>query len=51
MLCSPWGRIFGSAELWYPILRSGDKQGVLQVTKNFKGGTSPRIYPWNQSQI
>jgi beta-alanine--pyruvate transaminase len=21
------------------------------VTKNFKGGTSPRIYPWNQSQI
>jgi len=24
--------IFGSAELWYPILHSGDKQGVLQVT-------------------
>ena len=21
------------------------------MTKNFKGGTSPRIYPWNQSQI
>ncbi len=21
------------------------------VTKNFKGGTSPRIYPWNQSKI
>ena len=21
------------------------------LTKNFKGGTSPRIYPWNQSQI
>jgi hypothetical protein len=19
------------------------------MTKNFKGGTSPRIYPWNQS--
>jgi hemolysin activation/secretion protein len=32
MLCSPWGGIFGSAELWYPILRTGDKQGVLQVT-------------------
>ena len=24
--------IFGSAELWYPIVRTGDKQGVLQVT-------------------
>jgi hemolysin activation/secretion protein len=24
--------MFGSAELWYPILRIGDKQGVLQVT-------------------
>jgi len=24
--------IFGSAELWYPILHTGDKQGVLQVT-------------------
>jgi len=23
----------------------------LKVTKNFKGGTSPRIYPWNQSKI
>jgi len=22
-----------------------------ELTKNFKGGTSPRIYPWNQSQI
>jgi hemolysin activation/secretion protein len=32
MLCSPWGGIFGSAELWYPIRRTGDKQGVLQVT-------------------
>jgi len=32
MLCWPWGGIFGSAELWYPILHSGDKQGVLQVT-------------------
>jgi hypothetical protein len=21
------------------------------MTKNFKGGTSPRIYPWNQSKI
>ncbi len=21
------------------------------VTKNFQGGTSPRIYPWNQSKI
>jgi hypothetical protein len=21
------------------------------LTKNFKGGKSPRIYPWNQSQI
>jgi hypothetical protein len=21
------------------------------LTKNFKGGTSPRIYPWNQSKI
>jgi hypothetical protein len=21
------------------------------LTENFKGGTSPRIYPWNQSQI
>jgi hypothetical protein len=51
MLCSPWGGIFGSAELRYPILGTANKQGVLQVTKNFKGGTSPRIYPWNQSQI
>ncbi|MEG4576560.1 BamA/TamA family outer membrane protein [Microcoleus sp. N3A4] len=25
-------RIFASAELRYPILRTGDKQGVLQVT-------------------
>jgi hemolysin activation/secretion protein len=32
MLCSPWGGIFGSAELWYPILRTGEKQGILQVT-------------------
>ena len=24
--------IFGSAELWYPIVRTDDKQGVLQVT-------------------
>jgi len=24
--------VFGSAELWYPIVRTGDKQGVLQVT-------------------
>ena len=24
--------IFGSAELWYQILRTGGKQGVLQVT-------------------
>ena len=24
--------IFGSAELWYPIVPTGDKQGVLQVT-------------------
>jgi death-on-curing protein len=24
---------------------------ALNLTKNFKGGTSPRIYPWNQSQI
>ena len=24
--------IFGSAELWYPIVRTGDKPGVLQVT-------------------
>jgi len=24
--------IFGSVELWYPILYTGDKQGVLQVT-------------------
>jgi len=32
MLCSPWGGIFGSGELWYPIRRTGDKQGVLQVT-------------------
>ena len=24
--------IFGSAELWYRIARTGDKQGVLQVT-------------------
>jgi hemolysin activation/secretion protein len=32
MLCSPWGGIFGSAELWYPIRRIGGKQGVLQVT-------------------
>jgi hemolysin activation/secretion protein len=24
--------IFGSAELWYPIVRTGNKQGVLQVT-------------------
>jgi len=28
----PDSGIFGSAELWYPILRAGDKQGVLQVT-------------------
>ena len=26
------GGIFGSAKLWYPIVRTGDKQGVLQVT-------------------
>jgi hemolysin activation/secretion protein len=32
MLCWPWGGIFGSGELWYPIVRIGDKQGVLQVT-------------------
>ena len=32
MLCWPWGGIFGSGELWYPIVRTGDKQGVLQVT-------------------
>jgi len=25
--------IFGSAELWYPILHTRDKQGVLQVTQ------------------
>ena len=25
--------IFGLAELWYPILHTGDKQGVLQVTQ------------------
>ena len=24
---------------------------ALNLTKNFKGGTSPRIYPWNQSKI
>jgi hypothetical protein len=24
---------------------------ILLMTKNFKGGTSPRINPWNQSQI
>ena len=24
--------IFGSGELWYPIVRTDDKQGVLQVT-------------------
>ena len=28
----PDSEIFGSAELWYPILCTGDKQGVLQVT-------------------
>jgi len=33
MLCWPWGGIFGSAELWYRIVRTGDKQGVLQVTR------------------
>jgi hemolysin activation/secretion protein len=32
MLCWPGGGIFGSAELWYRIVRTGDKQGVLQVT-------------------
>jgi hemolysin activation/secretion protein len=32
MLCWPWGGIFGSAELWYRIVRTADKKGVLQVT-------------------
>jgi hemolysin activation/secretion protein len=32
VLCWPWGGIFGSAELRYRIVRTGDKQGVLQVT-------------------
>jgi hypothetical protein len=33
----------------------GDLRWAIAVTalmtKNFKGGTSPRIYPWNQSKI
>ena len=24
---------------------------AIVMTTNFKGGTSPRIYPWNQSKI
>ena len=29
-----------------------DKYRIVEtLTKNFKGGTSPRIYPWNQSKI
>ena len=24
---------------------------ALNLTNNFKGGTNPRIYPWNQSKI
>ena len=47
MLCSPWGGIFGSAELWYPILRTADKKGVLQVTPfvdfgNVRTNSDPR---------
>ena len=28
-----------------------DEYELGDLTKNFKGGTSPRIYPWNQSKI
>jgi hemolysin activation/secretion protein len=38
MLCWPWGGIFGSAELWYRIVGTGDKQGVLQVTPFLDSG-------------
>ncbi len=34
------------AVIWYIFADSR-----LSATKNFKGGTNPRIYPWNQSKI
>jgi hypothetical protein len=33
------------------IIAEKQKESIKNMTKNFKGGTSPRIYPWNQSQI
>ncbi|MEG5146952.1 hypothetical protein QUB27_29895, partial [Microcoleus sp. AT8-B6] len=39
---------------WWKIpleWRNGDILVISSLTTNFKGGTSPRIYPWNQSKI
>ncbi len=30
---------------------AGGEMPAAVLTNNFKGGTSPRIYPWNQSKI
>jgi hypothetical protein len=32
-------------------LGASGRASAAFLTKNFKGGTTPRIYPWNQSQI
>jgi hypothetical protein len=52
-------RIKLKAENHQAIAESGTAQipvveqnlAISPLTKNFKGGTSPRIYPWNQSKI
>jgi len=31
--------------------KAGGEMPAAALTNNFKGGTSPRIYPWNQSKI
>jgi hypothetical protein len=33
------------------VAKAGGEMPAAVLTNNFKGGTSPRIYPWNQSKI
>jgi len=33
------------------VAKAGGEMAAAALTNNFKGGTSPRIYPWNQSKI
>jgi len=40
-----------SRQPWYKLLLSSTGAVSICLTSEFLDGTSPRIYPWNQSKI